>query len=178
MINTAVRRGEYPQLYKYEICTPVPKCYPPRSTSDMRSISGLLTFDKIMEKLISDLIISDMKHKFDPSQYVNQKGVSTQHYLIGMIHRILTAREFCRGGEFYRLEQRISAAGSKTWSRVFHEEWCTAGANPRTNQLFSRPRNEGKVAWLPICSAKTGGRWPSRCHARIIRIFVSIKQQC
>ena len=44
-----------------------------------------------MEKLISELIISDMKHKFDPSQYGNQKGVSTQHYLIGMIHRILTA---------------------------------------------------------------------------------------
>ena len=91
IINTAVKRGEYPQIFKYEICTPVPKCYPPRSTSDMRSISGLLTFDKIMEKLISDLIISDMRHKFDPSQYGNQKGVSTQHYLIGMIHRILTA---------------------------------------------------------------------------------------
>jgi hypothetical protein len=43
-----------------------------------------------MEKLISELIISDMSLKIDPAQYGNQKGVSIQHYLINMIHRILT----------------------------------------------------------------------------------------
>ena len=50
IINTGIRRGEYPQLYKFEVCTPVPKCYPPRTTSEVRNISGLLSFDKIMEK--------------------------------------------------------------------------------------------------------------------------------
>ena len=44
-----------------------------------------------MEKLISELMVSDMKLKMDPSQYGNQKGISIQHYLIEMIHRILTA---------------------------------------------------------------------------------------
>ena len=43
-----------------------------------------------MEKLISELIISDMSSSMDPAQYGNQKGVSVQHYLIKMIHRILT----------------------------------------------------------------------------------------
>ena len=44
-----------------------------------------------MEKLLSDMMISDMKATVDPSQYGNEKGTSIQHYLIKMIHRILTA---------------------------------------------------------------------------------------
>ena len=44
-----------------------------------------------MEKLISELIISDMSDPIDPAQYGNQRGVSIQHYLINMIHKILTA---------------------------------------------------------------------------------------
>ena len=28
---------------------------------------------------------------FDPSQYGNQRGISIQHYLINMVHRILSA---------------------------------------------------------------------------------------
>ena len=90
IINTSIRRGEYPNLYKFEISTPVPKNHPPKSTSDLRNISGLLTFDKIMEKLLSEMMIMDMKPKFDSAQYGNQKGISIQHYLIDMIHRILT----------------------------------------------------------------------------------------
>ena len=69
IINTSMTRGEYPQIYKFEVCTPVPKCYPPLTTSQVRNISGLLTFDKIAEKLISELIISDMSESIDPSQY-------------------------------------------------------------------------------------------------------------
>ena len=91
VINTSIRRGEYPQIYKFEISTPVPKVHPPKTTSEIRNISGLLNFDKITEKLLSELIISDMSDSVDPSQYGNQKGVSIQHYLIKMIHRILTA---------------------------------------------------------------------------------------
>ena len=56
VLNTSVKRGEYPQIYKYEICTPVPKVNPPQTTSQVRNISGLLNFNKIMEKLISELI--------------------------------------------------------------------------------------------------------------------------
>ena len=32
-----------------------------------------------------------MKINLDPAQYGNQKNISIQHYLINMIHRILTA---------------------------------------------------------------------------------------
>ena len=89
IINTSVRRGEYPDIYKFEISTPIPKSYPTQSTSQLRNISGLFNWDKLFEKLIAELMIKDMEAKMDPSQYGNQKGSSIQHYLIKMIHRIL-----------------------------------------------------------------------------------------
>ena len=90
VINTGIRRGEYPQIYKREISTPVPKVHPPGSISKLRNISGLLSFDKITEKLISEIIVNDMEKNIDPKQYGNQRGLSIQHYLIEMIHRILS----------------------------------------------------------------------------------------
>ena len=57
----------------------------------MRNISGLLTCDKIFEKLLSEIIITDMRENADISQFGNKKNVSIQHYLIKMIHRIQTA---------------------------------------------------------------------------------------
>ena len=85
-----MKRGEYPRIYKFEVCTPVPKVHPPQNLGQLRNISGLLTFDKVFEKLIAQMIISDMEAKMDPAQFGNQKGISIQHYLIQMIHRILT----------------------------------------------------------------------------------------
>ena len=61
IFNTSIRRGEYPDIYKSEICTPVPKVHPPQTTTQLRNISGLLNFDKIYEKLIAQLIIADME---------------------------------------------------------------------------------------------------------------------
>ena len=90
IVNASIAQGRYPQIYKYEVSTPVPKIYPTENTDQLRNISGLLNFDKTMEKLIAELMISDMKSKLDPSQYGNETGISIQHYLIKMIHRILS----------------------------------------------------------------------------------------
>ena len=57
----------------------------------MRNISGLFNFDKVMEKLITEIMVIDMKEKSDPSQFGNEKGTSGDHYLVKMIHKILTA---------------------------------------------------------------------------------------
>ena len=114
IINTSIRRGEYPQIYKYEVCTPVPKKYPPQTISEVRNISGLLTFDKILEKLISELIISDMSSHIDPSQYGNQKGVSIQHYLINMVHKILEALDNNSRGDTFAV-----VANLIDWNNAF-----------------------------------------------------------
>ena len=114
ILNTSVRRGEYPEIYKFEICTPVPKSFPVQDVSQLRNISGLLNFDKVAEKLIAELIISDMEEKFDPSQFGNQRGVSIQHYLIQMLHRILTALDNNSKGDTFAV-----VANLIDWSNAF-----------------------------------------------------------
>ena len=44
ILNTSVRRGEYPEIYKFEVSTPVPKVYPTVKTTQLRNISGLFNF--------------------------------------------------------------------------------------------------------------------------------------
>ena len=75
IINCSVQSGAWAKLYKSESVTPLPKIFPPKSIEDLRNISGLLTFNKIAEKLIAEVMISDMAEKLDSSQYANQKGL-------------------------------------------------------------------------------------------------------
>ena len=89
VVNSLLRQGIWPSIFKMEIVTPVPKVYPPKTVDELRNISSLLNLDKVAEKLVSKLLISDMKSKLDPSQYANQKGLSINHYLIKFIDRVL-----------------------------------------------------------------------------------------
>ena len=73
IINSSIRLGQWSKLYKAESETPLPKMLPPKSPDELRNISGLFTFNKIAEKLLAELMISDMAKLLDPSQYANQK---------------------------------------------------------------------------------------------------------
>ena len=114
IFNTSIRRGEYPDIYKSEICTPVPKVHPPQTTTQLRNISGLFNFDKIYEKLIAHLIIADMEEKLDPAQFGNQKGISIQHYLVQMLHRILLLLDNNSKGEIFAV-----VANFVDWNNAF-----------------------------------------------------------
>ena len=89
IFNSAILDGIWPNSWKREVVTPVPKVFPPKKASDLRKISGTKNFSKILEALLSDSIIGDIQQSIDPSQYGNEKGLSTVHYLIKMIHSIL-----------------------------------------------------------------------------------------
>ena len=90
VINTSIKQGIWPDILKHDTVTPVPKKFPPRTVSELRNISGLLNLDRVFEKIVSKMIIFDMKSKLDPSQYANQKGQSINHYLVKMIDKILS----------------------------------------------------------------------------------------
>ena len=66
-------QGQYPDLYKSESITPVPKFFPPEQLKDLRKISGLLSCAKIFDKIISEYLIADMAPSRDPAQYGNEK---------------------------------------------------------------------------------------------------------
>jgi hypothetical protein len=114
IFNTGLKSGESPDIYKFEICTPVPKLHPTQSIAQLRNISGLFNFDKVYEKLISQLIISDMEAKLDPGQFGNQKGISIQHYLIQMIHRILSMLDNNSKGDVFAV-----VASLIDWNNAF-----------------------------------------------------------
>ena len=92
IINESIKQGLWPNIFKLEYVTPVPKVPKPKTLEDLRNISGLLNWSKVTEKIIAELIISDMKY-LDPSQYGNQTGLSIQHYLIQLIDRILLSTD-------------------------------------------------------------------------------------
>ena len=91
LINSCFNQGIYPELWKMEYVTPVPKVYPPEKLKDLRKISGLMNFSKVTDKIIAELISDDMTHSRDRAQYGNQKKVSIQHYLIKLLHKVLTS---------------------------------------------------------------------------------------
>ena len=90
IINTGLRVGHWPKYYKRETITPTPKQFPPETREMLRPIANLCNLNKIMEKIITEMVISDMKETLDPSQYGNQKNISIQHYLVRLLHRVVS----------------------------------------------------------------------------------------
>ena len=90
VLNAAIQQGIWPDMFKTEYVTPVPKIFPPERLKDLRKISGLLNFSKITDKALAEYIADDMQYMRDQSQYGNQKKISIQHYLVNMLHKILT----------------------------------------------------------------------------------------
>ena len=138
IFNSSVARGEYPRIYKFEVSTPVPKRFPTTSTSDLRNISGLLNFDKILEKLLSELMISDMQSTLDPAQYGNQRGISIQHYLVKMLHRILTVLDNNKRRETFAV-----VANLIDWNNAFPRQCPKLGVE-------SFIRNGVRPALVPV----------------------------
>ena len=99
IINSGLRIGHWPKCYKQETITPIPKQFPPETRDMLRPISNLCNFNKIWEKIISEMVISDMKNNLDPAQYGNQEDKSIQHYLVRFLHRILTSLDKNSKGE-------------------------------------------------------------------------------
>ena len=54
--------------------------------------TGLLNFAKMYESFLAEIIAVDMVTTKDTAQYGNEKSVSIQHYLVKMIHTILSAQ--------------------------------------------------------------------------------------
>ena len=99
MVNHSIKTGKWPDAYKQEVITPIGKQFPVETLEQLRPISNLPICNKIQEAIISDLIISDMKTKMDPTQYGNQRQTSIQHYLIKMMNRIVTSVDNNSRGE-------------------------------------------------------------------------------
>ena len=89
LINSMFISGIYPKIWKRELITPIPKQYPAPTMKKLRPISGIFCFAKIADRILANFMISDMSKNRDVSQFGNEKGLSTNHYLISMLNKIL-----------------------------------------------------------------------------------------
>ena len=90
IFNSAMLEGIWPQIWKHEYVTPVPKIFPPKNLKDLRKISGTKNLSKILEALLTEHIIEDISPHMDSAQYGNKKGLGITHYLVSMLNQILT----------------------------------------------------------------------------------------
>ena len=109
--------GEYPNIWKIEFVTPVPKEYPPPTPEKLRKIAVTKNFSKIVEHIIAEFMLLDMKDSRDPSQYGNEKGLSVQHYLVNMLNKILTALDKNSEKEAYAV-----IANLIDWNQAFDRQ--------------------------------------------------------
>jgi hypothetical protein len=117
IINTSINLGQWPDIFKIEAVTPVPKVYPPKDIDELRNISGLKNLNKVSEKILAKMMLEDMKAKLDTSQYGNQKGVSIQHYLIKFIDKILVNLDNNSKGDTF-----AAIATFVDWKQAFNRQ--------------------------------------------------------
>ena len=122
LFNVCLLEGVYPDIYKQEYITPAPKIQPPERFKDLRKISGFLNSAKIFDKLIAQYLISDMAPSRDPAQYGNERKLSIQHYLINMLHTILTAVDKNTKTEAYAVIVNMI-----DWSQAFDRQCHSLG---------------------------------------------------
>ena len=99
IINFNIKQGVWAACCKKEVITPVPKEYPPSQMNMLRPISSLLSFNKIQEMAVCDMIALDMAEKQDPTHYGNRKRTGIQHYLVRMINIILSETDNNKKGK-------------------------------------------------------------------------------
>ena len=99
LINDCIEQGSWPKFLKMESVTPVPKIKSPQTPNDVRKIACLLNLNKILEKVICEHLVEDLKRTLDTSQFANQKGQSMNHYLVMMIDKILRSLDGASKGE-------------------------------------------------------------------------------
>ena len=100
-------------------------------------------------------MIYDMQPNRDPSQYGNSKGVSTQHYLIKMVDRILTALDKNNKEEKYAVIVQLV-----DWAQAFDRQCPQLG-------IQSFLRNGVRKSVIPVLisyfqNRKTKVKWNSK----------------
>ena len=84
------------------------------------------------------MVMSDMKPKFDPKQFGNQKHLGIQHYLVRLIHRILSNIDNNKKGEI-----RAVLCLFVDWKQAFSRQCHTLGVE-------SFKKNGVRASLLPL----------------------------
>ena len=93
LFNTILQTASWPQQFKVEHVTPIPKIPQPQSEDDLRPISLTAFPSKVLEQFIVGWLLDVFGHKLDFRQYGGFRGSSISHYLMEFLTFILHQQE-------------------------------------------------------------------------------------
>ena len=118
-----------------------------RSNLKLRGLIGLSPmYGMVWCGMVCPMIVEDMKSSLDKSQFANQPGLSTQHYLIKLIDRILSVTDSSSKGECVAVLATLI-----DWKKAFLMMDHTLGV-----QSFIR--NGVRASLIPILASFFEGR--------------------
>ena len=88
IINACLVESVYPDLWKREWVSPVPKVKEPDLVTDVRKIAGTSDYNKVLESFLKDIMMEDIHPNIDPKQYGGKKGMGTEHMVVALMDRI------------------------------------------------------------------------------------------
>ena len=89
VLENIVQSASWPDMWKVEYVTPIPKISQPETEDDLRPIALTPFFSKVMEQFVVKWLMDIIGDKLDIRQYGGTKGNSVSHYLIELINFIL-----------------------------------------------------------------------------------------
>ena len=117
--NEITRTFIWPECWKQEFVTAIPKKSCPESISDLRNISCTMLASKIFESYVLDWLRADVKLK--KSQYGGEKGCGTDHLLVQLWQDVLENLDDYRAGTVI-----TSVDYSKAFNRMSYQRCLEA----------------------------------------------------
>ena len=93
IIKEAVQTHTWPAVYKKEYHIPLKKVPSPENKDDIRGIGLTSWVSKQLERFVLNWIWPFIKPHIDPDQMGGVSGCSIEHYIVKMLHFILTSMD-------------------------------------------------------------------------------------
>ena len=115
IFNCCLKQGIFPDIWKEELVTPMPKKEVLKEIKDTRKIACLSDYCKIYESFLKTWILEDISENESFSQFGGKKGVGAEHMLVCLVDRILKLLETKEG--------RAAVISSQyDWSNAFDRQ--------------------------------------------------------
>ena len=88
IINSCLFHGTFPEFWRTEWVTPVPKVAEPKQIKDVRKIASTSDYSKVFEKFIMAWVFEDMGKKLGLQQFAGKKGTGTEHMIVALMDRV------------------------------------------------------------------------------------------
>ena len=112
IINSCLREGVFPIMWRREWVTPVPKFKGSLKTlNDVRKIASTSDYPKIFEKFLIEWIFEDIGTKININQFAGKKGVGTEHMIVCLVDRVESLLD--------KPGMRAVIAASTDWAAAF-----------------------------------------------------------